>query len=145
MGLLDGMMGQQMGGMQENPFAQYQQMQANPFTRQIPGTEYLSGFGQMGGGLEQPMGGQGMDQGGAIPTDFTGVPPGLPNLPENLQGFGFGQSAPEMNVNSNLRQNLIQQLLQQLMGSQAGGFNGGFMGGQGGSMPGMGGMQNGGF
>ncbi len=148
MGLLDQMMG---GGMQGNPFAQYQQMQANPFTRQIPGTEYLGGMGQdsgnpMGGGMGAP---QDMPYNESqIPTDFAGVPPGLPNLPEDMQGFGFGQAAPEMNVNNGLRQSLIQNLLSQLM--QQSGSGGGMMGmarqrpmpgmGQGGMGGGMGGM-----
>lgn len=139
---------QPFGQMQQNPFVQYQQMQANPFTRQIPGTQYLNqpmqGMSPMGGAPGampmNPMGmGQMQPQMGAprfnprlgtgnlpqgesvVPTDFAGVPPGLPNLPQDLQGFGFGQMAPKMNVNTNLRSNLIQQLLQQLM--QGDGFN----------------------
>lgn len=111
------------GGMQQgNPFAEYKQMQANPFTRQIPGTELLGGMGQ-GMGNAGNMGPMGMDpttQGGNdVATDFAGVPPGLPNLPESMQGFGFGQSAPEMNVNSQLQESLLQQLIQQLMSGGA--------------------------
>lgn len=140
MGMLDSLLGG--GAMQQNPFAQYQKMQANPFTRMIPGSEYLSGipgqqsdFGfinNMGNG----MGGAGenTDIMNTTPTDFAGVPPGLPNLPQDMQGFGFGSAAPEMNVNNNLRQNLIQQLLKQLM-SQGG------MG----DMDGMGGMNRSGI
>jgi len=126
MGMLDSIFGG--GAMQENPFAQYQQMQANPFTRMIPGSEYLSGM--PGQGMQEMQGFPStMSQSpeNPYPTDFAGVPPGLPNLPEDLQGFGFGQTAPQMNTNSNLRQNLIQQLLKQLM-SQGG------MGGQAGGM-----------
>lgn len=109
------------GGMQANPFAQYKQMQANPFTRQIPGTEYLSGMSGMSGGNLGPMGMSGAPgQADAnVPTDFAGVPPGLPNLPENLQGFGFGQMAPEVNVNGNLQENLLQTLIQQLLAQNA--------------------------
>lgn len=143
MALLDSVLNGGMNG-SNNPFEQYKQMQANPFTRALPGSEYLSGMGQMGGfdpmlNMEQQS--SSFEQ---IPTDFAGVPPGLPNLPESLQGFGFGQTAPQMNVNSSLRQNLIKTLLQQMMQQSQGPFNGGFMGG----MPGMNGMdrsQDGGF
>lgn len=130
MALLSSLLG---GGGMSNPFAEYKQMQANPFTRMIPGSEYLGGAPSLPG-LLQSQGG--MDQGDAstIPTDFAGVPPGLPNLPQNLQGFGFGENAPQMNVNSNLRQGLIQQLLEQLspqLGGAGQPFNGGFMGNMG--------------
>lgn len=115
------------GMMQDNPFLQYQQMQANPFTRQIPGTEYLSGMnGNMGAGNMRGMPGiAGMQQQPQEPpTDFAGVPPGLPNLPQDLQGFGFGETAPQMNINNKLQENLLQQLIQQLMGVQNGGSQG---------------------
>lgn len=126
MGMLDSLFG--MG--QDNPFAQYQQMQANPFTQQIPGMEYLGGMGQASPGGMPGMGspdsiGMGVDrtqpEGNGVATDFAGTSTGLPNLPESMQGFGFGQSAPQMNVNSGLRQNLIQELLKQLMGQNMGG------------------------
>lgn len=159
MALLDSILGARMNGAQSNPFEQWKRMQANPFTRSIPGSEYLDGLGQMGGGMGQ-MGG--MDQASNFdpmaqmnqqnygdqqaPTDFAGVPPGLPNLPESMQGFGFGQNAPQMNVNSNLRQSLIKALLQQMMQQSQGPFNGGFMGGMDQSgMGGMGGSQDYGF
>ena len=113
------------GGMQDNPYAQYQQMQANPFTRQIPGTEYLSGMnGQMGGGNMggmPPMNAAPQEQQQEVPSDFAGVPPGLPNLPQDLQGFGFGETAPQMNINNKLQESLLQQLIQQLMSAQGGG------------------------
>lgn len=120
------LLSQLLSGQQQNPFAQYQQMQANPFTQQIPGSEYLgiaddsiggaNAFGAQSGQVTPDMG---------VPTDFAGAPPGLPNLPENLQGFGFGQNSPQMNVNSNLRQDLIKQLLTQLMQQSGGGMMGG--------------------
>lgn len=147
MGLLDGMMG---GG--QNPFEQYQAMQANPFTQQIPGMEYLSGMGnpmQQGGQLpggfnpqEQGMPQPGLQEG--VPTDFAGVPPGLPNLPQDMQGFGFGEGAPQMNINTNLRQDLISQLLQQLMQGGMGGMQQG-MPQMGQGMGNMGPMDQGGF
>lgn len=133
---------------------QYRQMQANPFARSIPGTEYLGGMGQgaMGGGMPgmgqnqfggpapDSFGGPNLQQGGQVPTDFAGTPPGLPNLPQDMQGFGFGQTAPEMNVNRSLRENLIKELLDQLQGGMQP-----MPGMMPGSMPGMGGGMIGGM
>lgn len=161
MALLDSILGMRMNG--QNPFEEFRRMQANPFSRALPGSEYLPNGGQPPG--PAPLGSAGLPKGeSVIPTDFAGTPPGLPNLPEDMQGFGFGQSAPKMNVNKGLRQDLIQQLLQQLMGGMdglpgmggdslgdAGGMPGmpmmpglPMMGGMGG-MPGMGGDSEGGF
>jgi len=160
MALLDSVLGMQMQG-QQNPFEQFRRMQADPFTRMIPGTEYLGQLGGMGGGMSGGFGdsmpGNGFDQVQAVdqaggntdfgPTDFAGTPPGLPNLPDNMQGFGFGQNAPQMNVNNNLRQSLIQSLIEQMMQQAQGPFNGGFTGGMGGGFGGggMGGGGMGGF
>lgn len=161
MALLDSILGMRMNG--QNPFEEFRRMQANPFSRMLPGSEYLPGGGQPQG--PAPIGSAGLPKGeSVVPTDFAGVPPGLPNLPEDMQGFGFGESAPKMNVNKGLRQDLIQQLLKQLMPQLPFGLPGGMpgLGGMGGDslgdaggmpgmpmMPGMGGMpgmgEDGGF
>jgi len=53
--------------------------------------------------------------------------PGLPNLPQSMQGFGFGQNAPEQNENAGLREKLIGQLLNSLMTQGQGIMGGGGM------------------
>ena len=99
----------------------YQQSQQDPFTRSMPGEQILGqsqpppvmGMGQpeMDQGQQSPYGGM------APSTDFSNTPPGLPNLPDNLGGFGFGQNAPVMQGPS-LKQQMIQQLLSQMQGMQ---------------------------
>lgn len=128
MALLSQMLGA--GAGQQNPFAQYQQMQANPFTRQIPGSQYLgSPMPQMGPRLAPSQGELGQN---VVPTDFAGAGGSLPSLPDEMSGFGFGQMAPKLNTNNSLRDNLIQDLLRNLMQSQQGGGNfGGMQQGQG--------------
>lgn len=114
-----------MMGMAQNPFIQYRQMQANPFTRMLPGSEY---FNQTGSDYLNSFGsrGQNPDDFNQVSTDFAGTAPGLPNLPDNLMGFGFGQTAPEMNVNDSLRQTLIKSLVDQMMNGSIGLSSGGY-------------------
>lgn len=104
-----------------NPFAQFAQMQKDPFTRQMPsffGQQQMPSMGGLLGqggnmGAMQMQGAQMPDQ--SMPTDFAGTSAGLPNLPESMQGFGFGQTAPELNVNASFRDNIIQQMLSTFM------------------------------
>ena len=105
--------------------------QANPMQRPIAGEQFLSGLGQLpqpdaGGMLSgQLPGGQGLEGGPQMPpgglpfaTDFSNVAPGLPNLPDEFGGFGFGQTAPQQ---FEPQQNLRQQLIEQLLGQMGGG------------------------
>lgn len=131
---------------QQNPFAQFQQMQANPFTRQLSGENYLPSpqAPSWGQSFQLPQS-QNSASDNVDPTDFAGSNVGFPNLPENMQGMGLGATAPQENVNSGLHQQLIQQLFSQLMQSQGmGGMDMGMGQGMGAQM--MGGMGNfGGF
>lgn len=108
----------------QNPFAQYAQMQANPFTRQLPGMGYLPPLPPQQA-PRMPMLNQGMGEIGnmPLPPDFAGQTQTFPNIKDDLQGFGFGAFAPKVNQNGSFRQNLIQQLLSQMsMQGMPGGF-----------------------
>lgn len=151
-GMLGGGLGSMGASSQPNQLLQMMQMQKrDPFSRPLPGSGLLGDGGmaapQMPGMAGQPSGGQpqqGLGQPqtpdmNTISTDFADTQPGLPNLPDNFLGFGFGQYAPKTTQppqmgltqssqgdNSGMRQQMIAQLLQHLM-SQGG-------------MPGAGGM-----
>lgn len=137
----------------------------DPFTRPMPG-EGIVGPGGLGGQFAGPPRMDGQPQGpqqgmqepqmpgmNTISTDFQDTQPGLPNLPDSFQGFGYGQFAPKENQGGmasiangsqgqsmqgqNLRQQLIQDMMRQLMPQlAAGGISvpggGGGMGGPGG-------------
>ncbi len=164
MGSLGGM-GGQMGQGQMDPMQLMQMLQMqqkDPFSRSLPGDGLMGPGGMsappqaadlanMGGHQQDPQQGLGLPQTpdmNTISTDFTDTQPGLPNLPDNFQGFGFGQYAPKVNEPSQMslgnmggrennaqpgvRQQMIQQLMQHLM-SQG-------MGQQSRMNPGFGGM-----
>lgn len=116
-GILD-MMGEMDPMMIQSLLQQAQAQSVNPMERPVAGSEYLQGLGQLPGPVGMsPEALQAMQGMGG--TDFANVPPGLPNLPDSFGGFGYGQTAPKMNINQS--QQLRQQLLQQLLGQAMGG------------------------
>lgn len=119
----------------------------DPFTRPMPG-EGLLGPGGMAmpehpqGMQPSPMGGPqaGMNEPqvpgmNTISTDFQDTQPGLPNLPDSFQGFGYGQFAPKESQgmagamkgpgagldNDGVRQQLIRDMMRQLLPQLAAG------------------------
>lgn len=88
---------------------QYRMQQSDPFTKMIPGEQYLGGgFNKGMQGMSSAVGGQSSMMGFESPqapgadlripfpgynAPFAGVK-GLPNLPDSFTGFGFGQTAP---------------------------------------------------
>lgn len=121
-----------------------QMAKSDPFSKSMPGSNLL-GDGKLSGqepqmSMEQNIGQQpqlrpqmpGENQ--VISTDFADTQPGLPNLPDSFQGFGYGQFAPQTHEGNPLRQQLIKQLLDMLQ--KSGGLQ---------SMPGMGGAMDGGM
>ena len=106
-GLLDGLDPQMLQAL----MGQMQAQNVNPMERPVAGSEYLQGLGQL---PMEPDVYMPQMMGQEIPTDFAGMAPGLPNLPDSFSGFGYGQQAPEMRDNmSRLRDQLIQQLIGQ--------------------------------
>ncbi len=128
-----------MGSMsQGGPAELLQMLQAgrqDPFARPMPG-EGLMGPGGMS--MPQPPGlPQSQDQMAppqmpgmeTISTDFANTQPGLPNLPDTFQGFGYGQFAPKegqgmmgAGAGGGMRQQLIMQLMNQLLPQMQGGM-----------------------
>lgn len=107
---------------------------SDPFSRPLPGSNLL-GEGQLSmpqslQGVANQQSGMGMQQMPnmeRISTDFADTQPGLPNLPDSFQGFGYGQFAPKENP-GNIRQQMIMQMLQQLLPQMQGGMGGGNLG-----------------
>lgn len=115
----------------QNMMQSFRAMQANPFMRQIPGEQYLQGLGQLPvipqmqpdiegfGPMPQEMGAQPMA--GANFSDFGGTTPGIPNLPDSFEGFGYGQFAPKrISPQQGLRAKLIDELMNQIGNQQMG-------------------------
>src|SRR3990167_9668705 len=121
-GILGGMPG--IGGqapqidprMLQQAFMQMRAQNANPMARPIAGSEYLQGLGQGGGGqmpqqMPQGMPGQMPQMGQQMPQQQ-----GLPELPEDMSGFGMGAMKPQAYTpEPSLRRKLIEELLGQLM------------------------------
>lgn len=148
-GGMSGMSGMGGGGIDPMQLMQlFQQYKADPFSKSLPGTDLL-GDGKMGipepqNPMEQQfkqqeqLAPQQPGRNNVISTDFADTQPGLPNLPDSFQGFGYGQFAPKTHEGDPLRQKLIKQLLdmmqrQQSMQAEPGmGAPEGFMNGMGG-------------
>ncbi len=124
---MSGMLNQGMqGGFDPEQLLQMLQAQGNdPFLKPMPGDDLL-GAGNMAM-PQQQMGQQGMQ--GQQQPQMPGLeqapmggdmPPGLPNIPQNMGGFGLGQFAPKEFQPVGIRQQLIQALMQQL--GAGGGF-----------------------
>src|SRR3990167_5501434 len=115
-GILGGMPG--IGGqapqidprMLQQAFMQMRAQNTNPMARPIAGSEYLQGLGQGGAGqMQQQQMPQGMP--GQMPQQQ-----GLPELPEDMSGFGMGAMKPQAYTpEPSLRRKLIEELLGQLM------------------------------
>lgn len=105
----------------------------DPFSRPLPGASLLGDGGMLALGNQFQMPSNNFASGAPqmpgmqqFSTDFADTQPGLPNLPDNFQGFGYGQFAPKEHQ-GDIRQQLIQQLMQSL--SQGGNFSFSGMGG----------------
>lgn len=104
----------------------FAQGQSDPFAQNIPGQELLGMPQQQP--MQQPQNPSFADQlAQQEPPPEMMQPQGLPELPEEMGGFGFGQTAPQMTGGQGLgqqdiglRQQLISQLLPQMMGGQNG-------------------------
>ena len=109
--------------MMQQIMAMFSQQQQDPFSQMLPGEQYLGDENPENPRLAQMRQNMGdiesfSPQNEAISSDFANTSPGLPNLPDSLEGFGFGQNAPEQ-FNGGLKQQLIRQLLAQMpMGQQ---------------------------
>lgn len=99
----------------------------DPFSRNLPGMGLLGDGGMSMGpqqGMDQsmpPMGQQADTQLNQMPgqpdlATNNDVAPGLPNLPQNFGGFGYGQFAPKSVQPMGIKQQLIAHLMQQLGG-----------------------------
>lgn len=111
---------------------------ANPMSRPIAGEQYLNGLGMIPpdnqmiepgagalGNMTPPDNAMLPLNGAPISTDFSGLAPGLPNLPDSFSGFGFGQTAPKkFDGQDNLRQQLIERLLSQIGNGMDAGMGG---------------------
>lgn len=119
------------GGIDPTALLQMLTMQSkDPFSKGLPGDGLLGPGGmsvpnmpQLSGMQQAQDNAQMVDpaaQMQTIPTDFADTQPGLPNLPDNMGGFGFGQFAPKEVQPMGLRQQLIQHIMG-LMQNQGGG------------------------
>lgn len=90
-----------------------QQQQSDPFSKSMPGDGLLNS----GNSAYMPQQGPQNPQDPQMmqaPMQGADPKPGLPSLPPDFGGFGFGRYAPKEVQPMGIRQQLIQQLISQL-------------------------------